>query len=176
MENITKRMEAQLLLDGSVNFIAPQVGFDLLVTFLGEALWELRNEKDRFRALVGIRFEEAEALKDELLLIRYGPLGVARPILHNGELWGPTMVRRTGTTWDKLPRMEVELFPDGRVALTLARGELDVFANAMGVTLAYQAPNRTPSERDELNSRHGVSVEEIQAFIIGLEKMGRELF
>jgi hypothetical protein len=54
--------------------------FERLIALLSNAterVWHRRNE---FPARMGIRFEEAQSLSDELLLIRYDVLGRSRPI------------------------------------------------------------------------------------------------
>ena len=41
--------------------------------------------------------------------------------------------------------------------------------------LDYLAPDRLPSDQDELDSRYAVKVEEVQEFMAEPEKMRREL-
>ena len=85
-------------------------GFDLLVALLAEAKSELWNKEEEFPERVGITSEEYGSLQDELILVRYGPLGYPRPRdSQTGGPWGPTEPRRTGTAWDRLPKMEAEV-------------------------------------------------------------------
>lgn len=81
-------MEAKPLADGRVRRVTtPDYGFkpplyemfERLIVLLSNAterLWRRRNE---FPARMGIRFEEAQSLSNELLFIRYEVLGRSRP-------------------------------------------------------------------------------------------------
>jgi hypothetical protein len=165
-------MEAQRLTDSRVRFLVSIAGFDLLVALLAEAKSELWN-KEEFPTRVGITSEEYESLQDELDLVRYGPLGYPRPRdSQTGGPWGPTEPRRTGTAWDNLPKMEV--LADGRVALTLARGELAIFANAVEAALDKLAPTRSGWGASEFQSRQGLRVGEAEDLISELRRLDRE--
>ena len=169
-------MEAQRLTDSRVRFLVSIAGFDLLVALLAEAKSELWNkEEEEFPERVGISVEEFESLQDELRLVRYGPLGYPRPRdSQTGGPWGPTEPRRTGTAWDSLPKMEVEVLADGRVALTLARGELAIFANAVEAALDELAPTRSGWGASEFQSRQGLRVGEADDLISELRRLDRE--
>src|SRR5215210_1681390 len=116
-------MDAEQLPDGRVRFLVSEHGFLFLHSWLGEAKGELWNKKEEFPKRVGTTFEEAESLGDEFFLIRFGPLGYPRRDPHTKRLRGPDGVRRTGTAWDELPKMEAQVLPDGRLELKLARAE-----------------------------------------------------
>jgi hypothetical protein len=70
--------------------------------------------------------------------------------------------------------MEVEVLADGRVALTLARGELAIFANAVEAALDELAPTRSGWGASEFQSRQGLRVGEAEDLISELRRLDRE--
>ena len=147
-------MEAQTLPDGCVRLVLPHStkpsitsGFSHLRGCLGQALYALRHERDEypghnraaFEERVGIPYEQARAIIAELMIIEHDLLGVPRGALnpHTGRREGrPPEPKRAGTEWDRLPRIEAEMLPEGGgMALTLGRGELTIFANSVDVAL-----------------------------------------
>jgi len=150
------------------------------LTAINSALSATRNvlyrDEARWEGLAGLSLEQVRSLQDEVRSVYYELLAKPR-VTHSrtGELDPPLVPRKTGTAWDELPQIESEPLPDGRVALILARGELNIFTNVVGVMLAYLTPDRSQSDRDELDSRHGLQVEQLQALMVELEKTRREL-
>jgi hypothetical protein len=59
--------------------------------------------------------------------------------------------------------MEAEPLPDRRIAYTLARGELSIFAGAIDVMLVKVAKDRDVSSRGELSARSGETIEDFEA-------------
>jgi hypothetical protein len=169
------QMEAERLFNGRVLFMVSEGGFFLLGAFLGEPIHELRKKEEEFPPRVGVTLKEAESLHDEFFLIRYGVLGFQRDRdPRTGELWGPTEVRSTGTAWDRLPKMEAEVMPDGRVALTLARGELGIFANCVEVAIEELVPTGSVVEREDFKSLKGMTIEEAEELRDELLRLDRE--
>ncbi len=169
------QMEAGRLFDGRMRFMVSRAGFSQLVALLAEAKSEMWNKEEEFPARVGISVEEYGSLQDELRLVRYGPLGYPRPRdSHTGEPWGPTEPRVTSTMWDQLPKVEAEILPDGGVALTLARGELAIFANAIEAALDELAPRRSGWGAGEFQSRQGLTVKEAEELIDELRRLDQE--
>jgi hypothetical protein len=169
-------MEAALLPDGRTRLVVSLPELVFIDSALGATRDALYRNEAGWHRLTGLSYAQVRSLEDEVMAAKYELFGRARVTNPwTGELHPPLELRKTGTAWDRLPRMEAEPLPDGRVALVLERGELNIFANAVGVMLAYLAPDRSPSDRDELDSRHGVKVEEVQAFMVELEKTRREL-
>jgi hypothetical protein len=159
-------MEANLAPDGRVLFMVSGDGFFLLHTFVGEALSRLQWKKGEFPTRVGIAFEEASSLDDEFFLNREELLDYPRR--------GPEKVRTTGTVWDRLPKMEAEVLPDGRLALTLARGELGIFANCVEASIEEMVPTGAVVERADFESIKGIEVEEAEELRDELLRLDRE--
>ncbi len=144
--------------------------------FLGEALDRLGRKKHEFPARVGISYEQAASISDELFLIRYDVLGQARhQNPHTGEFHGTTEVRRTGTAWDEMPKIEAELLPDGRLSLTLGRDELIIFANCVEVALEELAPRKSRVTYSEWITRTSMEPEEAEAFRDELRRLDRKV-
>lgn len=179
-------MEAEGLTDGRIQLIvAPLLGFSRPVyeefdRFIGllsnskELLWRKRDE---FPIRVGITFEEAQSLSDELLLVRYDVLGETRPIdpptgRYDG---GPREIRSTGTAWDELPKVEAELLSDGCFALTLGRGELAIFANCVDVAIEELKAKSSRVGRSEFITRTSIEPEDAEAFRDELRRLDREV-
>jgi hypothetical protein len=113
----------------------------MLVSYsLLEALSTLAQDDSEYHAHVSVSAEEAGSLRDEWSILRRRLFDLPKPQEYESEAmrtWlteelerlskGP---RKTGTSWDDLPKMEAELLPDGRIAYALARGELSIFAGA----------------------------------------------
>ncbi len=88
----------------------------------------------------------------------------------------PKEPRRTDTGWDRLPKIEAELLPDGRVSYALARGELAIFAGAIDEMLRKLAPDKSKSSRTEVWFRvGGVEIEEAEALRDELQRLDREV-
>lgn len=178
---------ATRLEDGRIKLVLPpkdefRVGmlyqsvFYSLSGFLAEALSGLGRKQHEFPARVGISYEQADSLWDELFLISYDVLGQPRhrnP--HTGELLGTKEVRRTGTAWDRMPKIEAELLPDGRLSLVLGRDELTVFANCVDVALEELAPRRSEVNYSEWMTRTSTEPEEAEAFRDELRRLDREV-
>jgi hypothetical protein len=170
-------MEAEGMPDGRARLvITPHlrvrppayVEFDYLIGFLSEAKEGLWRKKDEFPARVGITFEEAQSLMDEILLVRYDVLKVSRhQNPHTGEFHGTTEVRETGTTWDGKQKIEASLLPDGRLTLALGRGELSIFANCVDVAVDTLS-------KEEFFIRRSMTPEEAEAFRDELRRLDRE--
>jgi hypothetical protein len=170
-------MEAEGLPDGRARLvITPHprvrppayVEFDHLIGFLSEAKEGLWRKRDESPTRVGITFEEAQSLMDGILLVRYDVLGVPRhQNPHTGEFHGTTEVRETGTAWDELPKIGAGLLPDGRLTLTLGRGELAIFANCVDVAIESLGA-------DEFWIRRSMTPEEAEAFRDELRRLDRE--
>lgn len=179
------RMEARRLRDGRVmliitplyEFIPPAYDeFDRFIGFLAEATEMLWHAKDEFSVRMGIALEETYSLQDELSLIRYDVLGVPRhQNPHTGEFHGTTEVKRTSTAWDDMPKIEAELLPDGRLTLTLGRGELDIFANSIDVAIEGLGAKESKSGREEFRIRTSMTPEEAEAFRDELRRLDREV-
>lgn len=169
------RMEAGRLPDGRARFLVSRAGFSQFIALLAEAKGELWNKEEEFPARIGVTVEEFGSLQDELRLVRYGPLGYPRPRdSRTGGPWGPTEPYATGTAWDELPKIKAEVLPDGRVALTLARGELAIFANAVEAALDELAPTRWGWGAREFRSRQGLTVEEAEELVRELRRLDRQ--
>ncbi len=153
---------------------------------LGEALYALRHEGDEypghnraaFEGRVGLPYEEARAISAELKIIEHDLLGVPRGALnprtgrHEGR---PPEPKRTGTEWDRLPRIEAEKLPDGGgLTLTLGRGELAVFANCVNVALEELGAKTSRSGAAEFWIRRAMTPEEAEAFRNELRRLNRE--
>jgi hypothetical protein len=133
-------MEANLAPDGRVRLVLPHSTkpsitseFRHLSGCLSTALYELRHEGDEylghnraaFEERVGMPYEAARVISAELKIIEHDLLGVPRGTLnprtgrHEGR---PPEPKETGTEWDRLPRIEAEMLPDGDgMVLTLGR-------------------------------------------------------
>jgi hypothetical protein len=169
-------MEAALSRDGRTQLVVSLPELVFINSALSATRDALYRDEARWQGIAELSLEQARSLQDEVRSAYYEILAKPR-VTHprTGQLDPPLVPRKTGTGWDELPKMEVQRLPDGRVALVLARGEIDIFTNAVGVMLAHLAPDRSPSDRDELDSRYAVKVEEVQAFMVELEKTRREL-
>ena len=178
-------MEAEGLPDGRVRLVIlphPRVRppayeeFDRLIGFLSEAREGLCRRRDKFALRVGTTYEDACSLSDELLLNRYDLLGTPRPYdPSTGQFVGGVRgVRKTGTAWDEMPKIDATLLPDGRLTLTLGRGQLAIFANCAEVTLQKLAPTRSDIDENELHSRTGMWSWEVEALRDELQRLDRE--
>lgn len=179
------RMEAEVLAGEHVRlvvaprreFVPPAYSeFDLLIGLLSNSRELLWRKRDEFPPRAGITFEEAGSLVDELLLIRYGVLGEARPVdprtgRHDAVR---TKVNRTGSSWDDLPKIEAELLPDGRLSLTLGRGELAAFANCVDVAIEELGARSSGIGRSEFVTRTSMTPEEAESFRDELRRLDRE--
>ncbi len=160
--------------------------FSRLHGCLGESLYALRHEWDEypghnraaFEERVGIPYEEARAISAELKIIEHDLLGVPRGALnpHTGRREGrPPEPKRTGTQWDRLPRIEAEMLPEGGgMALTLGRGELAIFANCVDVALEELGAKRSRTGAAEFWIRRTMTPEEAEAFRDELRGLDRE--
>ena len=136
------------------------------------------HNRAAFKGRVGITFDEAVALSAELTLIEHDLLGVSRGPRNprTGQREGrPPEPKRTGTEWDRLPRIEAEMLPDGGgMALTLGRGELAVFANCVDVALQELGAKTSRSGAAEFWIRRTMTPEEAEAFRDELRRLDRE--
>jgi hypothetical protein len=168
-------MEAERLPDGRVRFLVSRAGFSQLMALLAEAKLGMRKKGGVFPARVGISVGKFESLQDELLRILYGPLGYPRPLdSWPGKLRGPTEAPKTDQSWDSLPKLEAEVLPDQRVALTLSRGELAIFASAVEAALNELAPTRSGWGASEFKARQGLTVEEAEGLMNELRRLDQE--
>lgn len=127
-------MEAELLPDRRTRLVLPRREDGIIGHSLLEALYgSPESGKDavqHFRDVVGVWVSEAESLKDERSIIRRSLFGLPENMSEEDrERYERIMLReprRTGTTWDELPKMEAELLSDGWIAHTLARGEIAI--------------------------------------------------
>jgi hypothetical protein len=62
----------------------------------------------------------------------------------------------------------------GALAVTLARGELAIFANAVEAALDELAPRRSGWGAEEFQSRQGLTVKEAEELISELRRLDRE--
>jgi len=186
-------MEANLASDGRVRLVLPRSTkpsitseFSHLSGCLSTALYELRHEGDEypghnrtaFEERAGIRYEEARAISAELTIIEHDLLGVPRGALnprtgrHEGR---PPDPRRTGTEWDRLPRIEAEMLPEGGgMALTLGRRELAVFANCVDVAMEELGAKTSRTGAAEFWRRRTMTPEEAEAFRDQLRRLDQE--
>lgn len=157
--------------------------FRIISGFLAEALDALGHEGEEypghnraaFPARVGLTFEEAQSIRDELFLIRYNVLGEPRLVSPSARrLQELTKPRRTGTPWDFLPKIEAETLPGGELALTLGRGELAVFANSVDVAMEERWSKRSRAGRSDFMVRTSMEPEEAEAFRDELRRLDRE--
>jgi len=130
-------MEAKNLPDGRTNLWLSRDEFSRLPGLLGEADGRLRRKGasgSEFLDRVRITPEEAQSLRDELVITRNRMLDIPPLVVpQTGEFIGRTEIRRAGTAWDSLPRIEDEKLSDDRFVLVLARGELAILANFIDV-------------------------------------------
>jgi hypothetical protein len=186
-------MEANLAPDGHVRLVLPHSfkpsitsEFSHLHGCLSTSLYELRHEGDEhpgrnraaFEERVGIPYEEARAICAELRIIEHDLLGVPRGALnprtgrHEGR---PPEPERTGTEWDRLPRIEAAILPEGGgMALTLGRGELAVFANCVDVAMEEFGAKTSRSGAAEFWICRTMTPEEAEAFRDELRRLDRE--
>ena len=176
-------MEANIAPDGRVRLVLPHSTkpsmtseFRNLSGCLSTSLYELRHESDEysghnrtaFEERVGIPYEEARAISAEVRIIEHDLLGVPRGALnprtgrHEGR---PPEPKKIGTEWDRLPRIEAEMLPDGGgIVLTLGRGELAVFANCVDVAMEELGAKTSRSGAAEFWIRRTMTPEEAEAF------------
>ena len=169
-------MEAELLFDGRTRFVVALPELSAISMVLIDTMEALHKNEIRFRGRAGVSAAEVGSILDEISLIRYALIEHKRPVdPRTGQPLGPTDVRTTGTAWDRLPKMDAELLADGQLALTLARDELALFANAFEVALASVAPNRSRWEEGEFRSLVGFSTEEAEKTIAQLRRMDQKM-
>jgi len=168
-------MEAELLPGGDVRVIISPLfevvppayqEFDHLIGFISEAREGLWRQRDAFPTRIGTTYEELRSLNDELLLIRYDLLGTPRPYdLSTDRFDGGTKeASESGTAWDQMPKIEATLLSDGRLTLTLRRGELAIFANCIDVALDTLKAKVSRVGREEFWIRRGMRPEEAEKF------------
>ena len=179
--------------DGRVRLVLPRSTqpsitseFSHLAGCLAEARNLLSHKGDEypghnraaFKGRVGITFDEARALSAELRIIEHDLLGVPRGVLnprigrHEGR---PPEPKKTGTEWDRLPRIEAEMLPEGGgMALTLGRGELAVFANCVDVAMEELGAKTSRSGAAEFWIRRTMTPEEAEALRDELRRLDRE--
>lgn len=170
-------MEAELLPDGRIRLVLSRSEHGRV----GNSLLEARSVGDdpKLRTRVGVSMAEVGLLDDEWRILRRELFGM--PKFHSErdrQMYlerMPTEPRRTGTSWDDLPKMEAELLPDGRVGYTLAWRELSIFAGAMDEMLHKLAPDKSISSRGEVSARTGHQIEEFEALRDELWRAGRRL-
>ena len=186
-------MRAERLPDGRVRLVLPHSAkpwitseFSRLAGCLAEARNLLGHKGDEypghnraaFEERVGITFEEAGVLSAELTIIEHDLLGVQRGPRNprTGQREGrPPEPRRTGTEWDRLPKIEAEMLPEGGgMTLTLGRGELAVFANSVDVALEELGAKTSRSGAAEFWIRRTMAPEEAEAFRDDLRRLDRE--
>jgi hypothetical protein len=185
-------MEAKTLPDGRVRLVLPHSTkpsitseFSRLHGCLCEALYALRHEGDEyprhsrtaFEERVGIPYEEARAISAELKIIEHDLLGVPRGALNprtDRREGRPPEPKKTGTEWDRLPRIEAEMLPDGGgMALALGRGELAVFANCVDVAMEELGAKTSRVGAAEFWIRRTMTPEEAEAFRDELRRLDR---
>jgi hypothetical protein len=163
-------MDAERLLDGRVNLALSRredaiVGHSLLEALYGNP----RPGQDaalRFRDIVGVSVSETKSLKDERSIIRHKLFGLP-PNMSDEDRERclratPEEPRQTGTTWNKLPKMEAGLLTDGRVSYVLARDELAIFANCVDAALEALRAEDSELGRSEYITRTGVKPEDAE--------------
>ena len=171
-------MDAERLPDGRTKLQLSRAQLSQLPGLLGEADGWLRRKdasEAEFLGRIGITVEEARSLRDELVITRNRLLGIPPLVVpQTGELIGVTEVRRSGTAWDSLPRLEGQKLSDDRFVLVLARGELGIVANcidAMLQEMAYMGPQGRDSE---LHSRTDMRARDAEAFRDELRRLDRK--
>jgi hypothetical protein len=178
-------MKAEVLSHGGVRLVImphPRVRppayeeFQHLIGFLSEAREGWWRRRDEFAMRVGAAYEEVCSLSDELLLIRYDLLGTPRPYdPSSGRFSGGIRdIRKTSTEWDEMPKIGPTLLSDGRLSLTLRRGELGIFANCVDVTLDTLRAKVSRGGREEFWIRRSMTPEEAEGFRDELRHPGRK--
>ena len=171
-------MEAENLPDGRTNLWLSRAEFSRLPGLVGEADGWLRRKGasgSEFRDRVGITAEEAQSLRDELVITRKKMLDIPPLVVpQTGEFIGPTEIRRAGTAWDYLPRIVGEKLSDDGFVLVLARGELAILANCIDVVLHEMAYMSPEGLENELHSRTGMWSWEFEAFRDELRRLDRK--
>jgi hypothetical protein len=128
---------------------------------------------------MGVSAEEAMSLDDELSIISHNLFRSSENMSEEDreryEQVMPTEPRKTGTAWDVLPKIEAELLPDGMISYTLARGELSIFAGAIGMMLENLTPRRNESGHAEVRLVVGAEVEELEELGDELRRLSREM-
>jgi hypothetical protein len=164
-------MEAQPLPDGRVKLILTHQEFGILNNSIIEVRSALAGN-EAFVDRIGLSKEQAGSLFDEFLLLRYEKFGEPRPIdpRTGYAWWSSTEPRATGTAWDGLPKMDGELLLDGRVMLTLARGELRIFRNVVRGML-----DTLRWDEREMAVRMRVSVGAAETMLAGLERLRQQV-
>jgi hypothetical protein len=173
-------MEAELLSDGRVRLT---VSFSELAS-ANLAIWTtmgaLHEGEERWRKLAGITYPQAWALTDEITGALYFVEGRPRTVdPRTGELRPPVEPRSTGTAWDDLPRVEIEelldatKLSDKRVVLVLPREKVLALADALDVSLARVAPNRSESEKESFRLRVAPSTEKAEVLRDQLRQLDR---
>jgi hypothetical protein len=174
------QMEAYKLPDGRVDLVLP-AGQEYTLShhyrlhcFLGEALFALRHTKNRCEALLGVSYEEARSLDEELFLIRYDVLRVPRPAQEsNRKLWSLVVPGRTGTDWEHQPKVETKLMANATLGLTFGRQELSILAKSIDVALEDIGAKRSKGGRIEFVIRTSTAPEDAEMLrdeLIGMNK------
>lgn len=131
--------------------------------FLGEALFALGRNREECESRLGVGFQEASSLDEELFLVRYEVLGQPRPAQEsNRKLWSLVAPSRVGTSWDHKPKIQAQLMSNGALALTLGRNELSIFANSIDVALQELGASDSRGGRVEFMIRTSTTPEDAE--------------
>ena len=141
----------------------------------------LHEDEERWRKLAGVTYSQAWALTDEITAVLYFVEGRPRTVdPRTGELRPPVEPRRTGTAWDDLPKVEIKELLDATklsdkcVVLVLPLEKVAALADALDVSLARVAPNRSESEKNDFRLRVAPSTEKGEALRDELRRLDRE--
>jgi hypothetical protein len=168
-------MDAEYLPDGRTKLCVSGAEVGRLPSLPGEAMEWLGRKKDEFPKRFGITYEEVRSLTDEPVITRNRILDIPPLVVpQTGEFIGRTEIRRAGTAWDSLPRIEGKKLPDDRFVLILARGELAILANCIDVVLQEMAYMSPEGLENELHSRTGMWPWEFEALRDELRRMDRK--
>jgi hypothetical protein len=168
-------MDAENLPDGRTKLCVSRAEVGRLPSLPSEAMEWLGRKKDEFPKRIGITYEEVRSLTDELVITRNRMLDIPPLVVpQTGEFIGRTEIRRAGTTWDSLPRIEGEKLSDYRFVLVLERGELGILANCIDVVLQEMAYMSLEGRDSELHSRTGMRARDAEALRDELRRLDRK--
>ena len=168
-------MEAEYLPDGRTKLWVSRAEFFRLPGLLGEATEWLRRKKDEFPERIGLTYEKVQPLREELRITRNRMLDIPPLVVpQTGEVVGRTEIRRAGTAWDALPRIEGQKLSDDHFVLVLPRGVLAILANCIDVVLHEMAYMSPEGLENELHSRTGMWSWEFEALRDELRHLDRK--